>query len=151
MAKKRKAKKGKKKKAKAKKSKAKRVKARVAKKKVPKPLEEAAVPRRLEAAYTLSLAGGIIILIAGILAILGIRIWGEGAQVVLLTSIGMAAGLVCGLAILIATALAKRRPRTAGIVILIFSLIALIVPPTYGLIFGPILGLIGAILFLIRR
>lgn len=150
MAKKRKVKK-KAKKPKLKKVKAKRVKVRIAKRKMPAKMKAVKAPRmpaRFEAAYTLSLAGGIIILIGGILAILALKIWGE--QVLAMTTIGMAVGLVCGLAILIATAASRRKPRMAGIVVLIFSIIALATPPTYGLIFGPILSLIGAIMLLRR-
>ena len=97
-------------------------------------------------AYTCSLAGGLIILIAGILAILGIKT-GFGLAT---TIAGMVTGIVCGAAIMLATAAIKKAPRIAGIVILVFSLIALVIPPS-GLFFGPVFSLIGAVILLLRR
>lgn len=97
-------------------------------------------------AYTCSLAGGLIILIAGILAILGIKM-GMGLAG---TIAGMVTGIVCGAVIMLATATIRRAPRLAGVVILVFSLIALVVPPS-GLFFGPVLSLIGAVILLIRK
>jgi uncharacterized membrane protein len=106
-------------------------------------------PTAMKSAYVLGIAGGLVILIAGILAILGIKIWGTTA--IAASVINMAVGIISGLAILIATATAKKNPRLSGIVVLLFSLLALATPPTYGLIFGPVLSLIGAVLLLLRR
>lgn len=112
-------------------------------------IKPAASAASIKSAYVLGTAGGLIILISGILAILGIRIW--GAEAITASVVNMAVGIISGLAILIATAAARKNPRVSGIVVLLFSLLALVTPPTYGLIFGPILGLIGAVLLLLRR
>lgn len=108
----------------------------------------------MTSAHVLGLSGGFIVLIAGILAILGINVW-EGLQaipnVIGTTVISMSVGIVCGLAILIATATAKKNQRLSGVFMLVFSLIALATPPMYGLIFGPVLSLIGSVLLLMKK
>lgn len=128
--------------------KAKKVK-KIKVKRVPLVVPKAESVTSLKASYTLGTAGGLVILIAGLLAILGIKIWGPEAIAV--TTVNMAVGLISGIAILIATATARKKPRMSGIVILIFSLLALATPPTYGFIFGPVLSLIGAVLLLMKK
>jgi len=111
-------------------------------------VQPAAMTASVKSAYVLGLAGGLVVLIAGILAVLGIKIW--GTQAITTSVINMAVGIISGLAILIATAAAKKNPRLSGIIVLVFSFIALMTPP-YGFIFGPVLSLIGAVLLLLRR
>jgi hypothetical protein len=125
---------------------AKKRKVKVKKAKAMKRVVKATPIASTATAYTLSLAGGLVILIAGILAILGIKIGvGLAASVT-----GMATGIICGLVILLATAAIRKTPRLAGLAILVFSIIALVVPPS-GLFFGPVLSLISAVILLIRR
>jgi len=107
-----------------------------------------------KSAYTLGLAGGFVILISGILTVLGIKVWEDVSwmpNIIGTVATSMAVGIISGLVILIATASAKKNPRLSGALILIFSLIALATPPMYGLIFGPVLSLIGSILLLMKK
>ncbi|HDI03272.1 MAG TPA: hypothetical protein ENF67_01895 [Candidatus Pacearchaeota archaeon] len=122
------------------------------KKKVKKEAEEKVskkVKTYVEPSYVLGLASGLIILIAGILSILAVKIFPRYGMT--LAIVGLTTDVIAGLVILIATASISLHPRTAAILILIFSLIAIAVPPLYGLIFGPLLGLIAAILLLIKK
>ena len=125
-----------------------------AKRRVKSSRSAAAMDNSMKSAHVLGLAGGFVILISGILAILGINVW-EGMQfipnVIGTVATNMAVGIISGLAILIATATARKNPRLSGAFILVFSLIALATPPMYGLIFGPVLSLIGSILLLMKK
>ena len=145
-------KKRKKKKAKKKARKVRRVKAKAKVRRArPKLAMKRAKPSRptsLQAAYTLTMAGGIIVLIAGILALFF-------SSVFALTSIAGSlidhlVSLICGVILLITASTIKKNPRNAAIIILLFSIIALVFPP-HGFIVGPILSLIASIVLLVRR
>ena len=58
--------------------------------------------------------------------------------------------LVSGIILFIATKSINKNPGVSGVIILVFSIIALFLPP-YGFIFGPLLSLIGSILLLIMN
>ncbi len=58
-------------------------------------------------------------------------------------------GIILGLGMLIATLLMRRNPREASVFVLIFSIIALIIPPS-GFVIGPIMGIIGSVLVLAK-
>jgi hypothetical protein len=58
-------------------------------------------------------------------------------------------GLLVGIGMLIATLVLKFNPRESSVFILVFSIIALIFPP-HGFVIGPIMGIIGSILVLVK-
>jgi hypothetical protein len=58
-------------------------------------------------------------------------------------------GLLVGIGMLIATLVLKFNPREASVFILVFSIIALIFPP-HGFVIGPLMGIIGSILVLVK-
>ncbi len=58
-------------------------------------------------------------------------------------------GIILGLGMLIATLLMRRNPREASVFVLVFSIIALILPPS-GFVIGPIMGIIGSVLVLAK-
>jgi len=130
-------------------------KKRVVRKKVAKPKKAKQTsfvskrhPTPLTAVHMLGIAGGIITLIAGILWILGTFLsWSIQAYSLFnFGDLGII-NMICGLIILIAGATLKRNFLRAGLILLIFSLIALIAPPG-GFLVGPILGMVGAFLAL---
>ena len=92
--------------------------------------------------YLLALSGGLVVFIAAVLAAI-IPQWE--------VSTGMTiASIVCGLVIIAMTTFISRSPKASGILILLFSIAAIIIRP-YGLFFGPILSLIGSLILLIRK
>lgn len=107
-----------------------------------------------QAAYTLCMSGSIIVLAAAILALIFPAMLSSFGfsetltlfRMILFTSISLVSGII----LLIATKKANRHPGVSGIIILVFSIVTLMLPP-YGFIFGPLLSLIGSILLLIRR
>ena len=101
----------------------------------------------IKSAYTLSLAGGIIVLLG---VLLGLFV---GDKVLLRPEnpdMHLIFGAVCGVVILIATSLIKKIPKTAAVLIGLFSIFAWI-PYPYGLVFGPILSLIGSVIVLVKK
>jgi len=58
-------------------------------------------------------------------------------------------GVILGLGMLIATIVMKRNPREASVFVLVFSIIALILPPS-GFVIGPIMGIVGSIIVLAK-
>ena len=103
-----------------------------------------------QSAYMLSLTAGIIVVIAGILAILQLRPFALVGETIVGIAVGSLINIISGIILLLATVGIKRTPRISAIIILVFSIVALIVPP-YGLILGPLLGLVGSVILLIRR
>jgi len=102
----------------------------------------------VQAAKILSLTGGIITLLAGLLAvvfgaILTFFAAGIGAVFAL-------PNILAGIAMLVIAGTIKTKPQTSAIVLLIAGIVALITPP-FGFIVGPVLSLIGALVVLIRR
>jgi hypothetical protein len=57
--------------------------------------------------------------------------------------------IIIGLGMFIATMTLKTSPRAASVFILVFSILALVFPP-YGLVIGPIIGLIASIMVLAK-
>jgi len=100
------------------------------------------------AAFVLSLIGGILILINGlIVAVIGsfFVFFGVGILMIVL-------GLVFGFAVLISAIMLNSNPRehvTWGILILIFSLLSIVIGG--GFVVGLILGLTGGILALVQE
>lgn len=104
--------------------------------------------------YALNLIASIIVLISEILFILlpwkfqivsfmpGLS---EMSQVLIFGIIG----LLVGIGMLIATLVMKFNPRESSVFVLVFSIIALIFPP-HGFVIGPIIGIIGAMLVLVK-
>ena len=136
------AKKRKKAKKRSKKRKVKRVKTKV------KAMKKTGIlTSKKQAAYTLSLTGGIIIFVAGILALLFSNIL---PTTIIGSYVDRVVSVSCGALILLMTAVIRRNAKTAGIIILLLSVIALIFKP-YGFIMGPVLSLIGSALLLIRK
>jgi len=99
------------------------------------------------AAFVLSLIGGILILINGlIVAVIGsfFVFFGVGILMIIL-------GLVFGFAVLLSAIMLNANPRehvTWGILILIFSVLSIVIGG--GFVVGLILGLIGGILALVQ-
>ena len=112
--------------------------------------EKAEMPKRTapaQAAHTLAMAGGIIILIAVVLALF------LGNQISFVPesfNLNLIASAVCGILVLVAVAFVKKMPKGAAMVIGLFSILAWI-PYPHGLVFGPVLSLIGAIILLMRK
>jgi len=105
-----------------------------------------------QAAYTLCMSGSIIVLVAAILALIFPAMSFRSLETLTLfrRMLFASISLVSGIILLIATKKANRYPGVSGIIILVFSIVTLMLPP-YGFIFGPLLSLIGSILLLIRR
>ena len=89
--------------------------------------------------HVLGLAGGIIVVIAALIA------W-VGNQASLLWIV---LSLIAGILMVALTWHTVRRPRVSAIFLLVLSIVALIMPPS-GFIIGPLLGVIGAIVVLAR-
>ncbi len=101
----------------------------------------------IQSAYLLTITGAIITLVAGVLAALFVA-----TLTFFLGGVGALASLpniICGIVMLITTRTLRKNPRTSSIVLLVFSIIALITPP-FGFIVGPILTLIASILILVK-
>ena len=100
-----------------------------------------------QSAYTLALAGGIIMFVAGILTLFF-------SNVLPITIVGSFTERIISLAsavIVLVTATAIRKtPKNAAVIILVFSIVALIFKP-YGFIVGPILSLIASAILLLKR
>ncbi len=107
-------------------------------------------PTTAQAVYTLSFAGGIIVLIAGIIALFFSGLFALIPIAGTLALLAALPNIVCGIVLLIATKAIRKNPRSAAIIILLFSIIALIFPP-HGFIVGPLLSLIGSIVLLVRK
>jgi len=104
----------------------------------------------MQSVYTLSFTGSIIILLAGIIFLLTSI---TKPFVALFTTSNVLLALpniICGLVMLIATAQIRKNPKASAIIIMFFSVLALIFEP-YGFIVGPILGLLGSIILLARK
>jgi len=131
---------------KSKKKKVRRVKAKTKAMRKVKPVKKTNVA---QSAYTLTMAGGIIVLIAGILSLFFSSLF---SLIPIAGTIIVAAlpNLVCGIVLLASAATIKKNPRSAGIIILVFSLIALVFRP-HGFIVGPVLALIASIVLLVRK
>lgn len=100
--------------------------------------------------YVLSLIGSIIVIATAILFLAFPKNFGLGF--VLFPKVTMLLGLLnlaSGVAMFITTLSMKSNPREAAVLILVFSLVALIFPPN-GMIIGSIFGIIGSVLVLIK-
>lgn len=97
------------------------------------------------AIHWLGAAGGIIILLAGFLWLIGSLLFWE-MEIFTWFHFGDFGiiNIICGLVILVTSLTVKKNYFTAGTILLIFSLIALIAPPA-GFVVGPALSIIGAI------
>ncbi|MCS7134475.1 MAG: hypothetical protein NZ889_01290 [Candidatus Pacearchaeota archaeon] len=94
--------------------------------------------------------GSIIILLAGILWLFGFLLdWQLEAFTWFSFGDYGIINIICGLVILITSVTLKKNFLAGGFVLLIFSIIALIAPPA-GFVVGPVLGIIAAILALVR-
>lgn len=129
----------------AKKRKAKKIKTAVAKKvtvsKLEKKAEKTVTPAQAE--HILGFAGGILVVIAAVVALLSLLRGGILEWTYL-------ASLVLGVVMIALTWRIPRSPRVSAIFLLVLSIATLILPPN-GFIVGPILGLIGAIIVLVKR
>ncbi|UZE93853.1 MAG: hypothetical protein IB618_03760 [Candidatus Pacearchaeota archaeon] len=105
-------------------------------------------PTTVQSAYTLCVAGGIIVLIAGVLALFFSSVF--ALTQIAGTLIDHIISLICGAVLLITASSIKKSPKSAAIITLLFGVIALIFPP-HGFIVGPILSLIGSVILLVRR
>jgi len=104
---------------------------------------------RNTAAFVLSLIGGIIILINGLLVAIGgaFIIWFFGTGI-----LWIVLGLVFGFGTLVAALMLNSNPRehvTWGIMIIVFSVLSIVIGG--GFIIGMILGLIGGVLALVSE
>lgn len=104
---------------------------------------------RHNAAFVLSLIGGIFILINGLLLAIGgaflIAFFGAGIVLILL-------GLVFGFGTLLAALMLNSHPRdhvTWGVIIIVFSILSIVIGG--GFIIGMILGLVGGVLALVSE
>lgn len=127
--------------------------ARAKKTKKPTPKPEKISKKEVKpttAIHWLGISGSIIILLAGFLWLIGnLLLW----EMEIFTwfnfgDIGII-NIICGLVILITSLTVKKNFLTAGTILLIFSLIALIVPPA-GFVVGPALSIIAAIFAFIK-
>ncbi|UCD20916.1 MAG: hypothetical protein JSW08_04070 [archaeon] len=100
--------------------------------------------------HVLGIAGGIVTLLAGILWLLGsLFSWSlEAFTWFSFGDLGLI-NIACGLILLLSAATLKKNFLGVGLVLLIFSIIAIIAPPG-GFVVGPILGLIGGIIALVK-
>ncbi|MEM4215193.1 MAG: hypothetical protein QW484_02415 [Candidatus Pacearchaeota archaeon] len=96
-----------------------------------------------QAEHILGFAGGILVIIAAVIALISFLIRGilEWASIV---------SLLLGIAMVGLTWHIPKFPRISAIFLLILSIVAWILPP-HGFIVGPILGLIGAIIVLVKK
>lgn len=102
------------------------------------------------AVHILGIVGGIIIILAGILWMVGNLLSWDLAAFSWFTfgDLGII-NIVCGLVILLVSATLKKNFLAAGLVLLIFSIIAIIAPPA-GFVVGPVLAIIGALIALVK-
>jgi chromate transport protein ChrA len=101
-------------------------------------------------AYVLGLVASIIIIVAAILFLVFPANFGVKFELFpRVTNLLGLLNLVAGVAMLITTFSMKANPREASVLILVFSIIALLFPP-HGMIIGAVLGIFGAILILIK-
>ena len=131
-------------------AKKKRKKAKKAKvmKKVMKKVESRTSPK--QSAYMLSLTAGIIVIIAGILEILKLTPLVTAGTTIIGIALSPLINIVSGFVILVSTVGIRKNPRIAAIFILVFSIVPFITQ-SRGLILGPLLGLVGSVILLIRR
>lgn len=92
-----------------------------------------------KAEHFLGFAGGLIVLIAVMVALIG--------QQASLTWLILS--LLAGIFILGLTWHTTKRPRVSAIFLLVLSIAALVMPPN-GFVIGPLLGIIGAIIVLAK-
>ena len=90
--------------------------------------------KKFFASYVLALIGSIIAIIASLISI---TVW-QGWY-----------GLFCGVVMLMSATMIRTKAKFAGIILLIFGIAALIVPP-YGFVAGPLLGMIAGIVGLVK-
>ncbi|MEM2090058.1 MAG: hypothetical protein QXL88_03175 [Candidatus Pacearchaeota archaeon] len=111
---------------------------------------EKKVVQPVTAIHWLGIAGGIITLLAGILWLLGSLLsWKlEAFAWWNLGDLGII-NIACGFVLLVVAATLKKNFLAAGLTLLVFSIIALLIPPA-GFVVGPVLAIIGAIIALVR-
>ncbi|MEM2031374.1 MAG: hypothetical protein QXG83_00980 [Candidatus Pacearchaeota archaeon] len=111
---------------------------------------EKKVVQPVTAIHLLGITGGIITLLAGILWLLGSLLsWKlEAFTWWNLGDLGII-NIVCGFVLLVVAATLKKNFLATGLTLLVFSIIALLVPPA-GFVVGPVLAIIGAIIALVR-
>jgi hypothetical protein len=110
-----------------------------------------AVEERPYAAFVLSLVGGVLILVGGLLGLtwLGWPMWGWMPGLLLAFS---AVGLVSGAAIVTAAYMLYNKPsqaQTWGTIVLVFAVVSLL--SAGGFIIGALLGIVGGLLALTWR
>jgi len=137
---------------------AKRIKKRVKRARVSRQSRTSKASRRpatnfhqpLTEVHVLGIAAGIIILIAGILWLLSnLLSWQLAAfSWFAFGDLGII-NIACGLIILIVSATLKKNFLGTGLMLLVFSIIAVVIPPA-GFVVGPILGLIAAVIALVK-
>lgn len=109
------------------------------------------VEERPYAAFVLSLVGGVLILVGGLLGLtwLGWPMWGWMPGLLLAFS---AVGLVSGAAIVTAAYMLYKKPsqaQTWGTIVLVFAAVSLL--SAGGFIIGALLGIVGGLLALTWR
>ncbi|MEM4640933.1 MAG: hypothetical protein QXW65_00190 [Candidatus Pacearchaeota archaeon] len=111
---------------------------------------EKKVVQPVTAIHLLGITGGIITLLAGILWLLGSLLsWKlEAFTWWNLGDLGII-NIVCGFVLFVVAATLKKNFLAAGLTLLVFSIIALLIPPA-GFVVGPVLAIIGAIIALVR-
>ncbi|MEM1535918.1 MAG: hypothetical protein QXQ82_01890 [Candidatus Pacearchaeota archaeon] len=111
---------------------------------------EKKVVQPVTAIHLLGITGGIITLLAGILWLLGSLLsWKlEAFTWWNLGDLGII-NIVCGFVLLVVAATLKKNFLATGLTLLVFSIIALFIPPA-GFVVGPVLAIIGAIIALVR-
>jgi hypothetical protein len=119
----------------------------IALKRAVKPKKPETTPAQAE--HILGLSGGILVVVASIVAIIlnltgSVIFPGMGSSV-----IWPIIGLIFGIVMILLTWHIARNPTVAGIFLLLLSLLSLMLP-LYGFIVGPILGIIGAIIVFVK-
>ncbi|MEM4703058.1 MAG: hypothetical protein QXP53_01055 [Candidatus Pacearchaeota archaeon] len=106
-------------------------------------------PTPLTAVHILGIVGGIITLLAGVWFLGNLHgLWHFEPLWTSFGDLGIV-NIICGIILIVAAASLKKNFLRAGLVLLIFSIIALFVPPM-GLVVGPVLAIIGAIIAFVK-
>ncbi len=123
---------------------------RAKKKRVSKPIAiktSTKVMNPVTEVHVLGVAGGIVTLLAGILWLIGSLLHWQ-LQFSIFGDLGII-NIVCGLVLLISGATLKKNFLATGLVLLVFSIITFIAPPS-GFIVGPVLAAIAGIIALVK-